>query len=192
LDLAPLISAFVLIAVTEIGDKTMIAVITLSSKHSRRTVFIGAILALALVSGIGVLIGEVLFDLVPRQIVEIAAGALFVLAGLYTLLVPEKEDGGGLRMIGGRYGGLIASFALVALMELGDKTQLSIIALSAESGEALMVFVGAIAAFAMITSIEVLLGGEIGKRVKKQYIRWGSGAVFLIFGVIFLVQALLQ
>ncbi|MDD1767326.1 MAG: TMEM165/GDT1 family protein, partial [Methanomassiliicoccales archaeon] len=91
MDLAPLISAFVLIALTEIGDKTMIAVITLSSKHSRRTVFVGAILALGLVSGIGVLVGEVLFDLVPRQIVEIVAGALFVLAGVYTLLVKEKE-----------------------------------------------------------------------------------------------------
>lgn len=169
----------------------MIAVITLSSKHSRRTVFIGAILALALVSGIGVVVGEVLFDLVPRQIVEIAAGALFVLAGLYTLLVKEKEDSGGLRSVSGKYGGLIASFALVALMELGDKTQLSIIALSAESGEALMVFVGAVAAFAMITSIEVVLGGEIGRRVKKQYIRWGSGAMFIVFGAIFLVQALL-
>jgi putative Ca2+/H+ antiporter (TMEM165/GDT1 family) len=105
--------------------------------------------------------------------------------------MPEKEDGGRLKMVSGKCGGLIASFTLVELMELGDKTQLSIIALSAESGEALMVFIGAIAAFAMIISIEVLLGGEIGKRVKKQYIRWGSGAVFLIFGIIFLIQALL-
>jgi Ca2+/H+ antiporter, TMEM165/GDT1 family len=167
----------------------MIAVITLSSKHSRQSVFVGAILAL--VSAIGVLVGEVLFDLVQRQIVEITAGALFILAGIYTLLIPEKEDGGRLKMVSGKYGGLITSFTLVGLMELGDKTQLSIIALSAESGEALMVFIGAIAAFAMIISIEVLLGGEIGKRVKKQYIRWESGAVFLIFGIIFLIQALL-
>ncbi|MCX6653211.1 MAG: TMEM165/GDT1 family protein [Methanomassiliicoccales archaeon] len=42
MDLAPVFSAFVLIALTEIGDKTMIAVITLSSKHSRSTVFLGA------------------------------------------------------------------------------------------------------------------------------------------------------
>jgi len=67
----------------------------------------------------------------------------------------------------GKYGGLTASFAFVALMELGGKTQLSIIALSVESGEALMVFIGAIAAFAIITSIEVHLGGEIKRRVKK-------------------------
>jgi putative Ca2+/H+ antiporter (TMEM165/GDT1 family) len=150
----------------------VIAVITLSSKHSKQSVFVGAILAL--VSAIGVLVGEVLFDLVQRQIVEITAGALFILAGIYTLLMPEKEDGGRLKMVSGKCGGLIASFTLVELMELGDKTQLSIIALSAESGEALMVFIGAIAAFAISISIEVLLGGEIGKWVNKQYYTIGE------------------
>ena len=69
----------------------MIAVITLSSKHSRQSVFVGAILAL--VSAIGVLVGEVLFDLVQRQIVEITAGALFILVGIYTLLIPRKKTG---------------------------------------------------------------------------------------------------
>ncbi|MBM4237330.1 MAG: TMEM165/GDT1 family protein [Euryarchaeota archaeon] len=191
MDLAPLVSAFVLIALMEIGDKTMIAVITLSSKHSRISVFIGAILALGAVSAIGVLVGEVLFELVPRNIVEIAAGLLFIAAGLYTLIVPEKEEKLESRSIAGRWGGAVASFSLVALMELGDKTQLSIIALSAESGSGLLVFIGAMIAFAMITLAEVFLGGEIGKRVDKRYIRWGSGAVFLIFGIFFFVQALI-
>jgi putative Ca2+/H+ antiporter (TMEM165/GDT1 family) len=76
-------------------------------------------------------------------------------------------------------------------MELGDKTQLSIIALSAESGAGLLVFIGAMAAFALITLIEVFFGGEIGHRVDRKYIKITSGAVFLIFGFIFISQALI-
>jgi putative Ca2+/H+ antiporter (TMEM165/GDT1 family) len=190
MDLAPLISAFILIALTEIGDKTMIAVITLSSKHSRESVFIGAMLALGTVSAIGVLIGDALFEIISREIIEIAAGALFILAGLLMLLLPEKEE----RIEKVKYeqmGGLLGSFIFVTLMELGDKTQLSIIALSAESGAGFFVFTGAMAAFALITLIEVFFGGEIGKRVDRKYIKIASGAVFLVFGLIFITQALI-
>ena len=67
-------------------------------------------------------------------------------------------------------------------MELGDKAQISVIALSAESGEGGLVFVGAVAAFALITVLEVLPGGEIGK--------YASGAIFLALGAVILIQAI--
>lgn len=190
MDFAPLVAAFVLIALTEIGDKTMIAVITLSSKHARKTVFVGALAALTVLSILGVAVGQVLFDYVPRDIIEIAAGVLFIVFGAATLLLPEKEKeskGEKLR----KWGGLSASFGLVAIMELGDKTQLSIIALSAQYGDWLLVLCGAVIGFALVTLIGVTLGAEIGKRVPEKYIRLGSGMIFLVFGVIFLAQALL-
>jgi putative Ca2+/H+ antiporter (TMEM165/GDT1 family) len=91
----------------------------------------------------------------------------------------------------GRWGGLLTSFGFVALMELGDKTQLSVIALSAESGAALMVFLGAALGFLWLTVLEVALGKAIGEKVPKDYIRIGSGLLFIAFGIIFLVQQLL-
>lgn len=75
-------------------------------------------------------------------------------------------------------------------MELGDKAQISVIALSAESGEGGLVFVGAVAAFALITVLEVLPGGEIGKRVRRECIRYASGAIFLALGAVILIQAI--
>lgn len=190
MDLAPLISAFVLISLTELGDKTMIAVITLSSKYPKRTVFLGSFLGLAAVTAIGVLIGEVLFQFVPSWIVGLAAGVVFILFGVLTLVRKEDDEEEEVRERG-RWGAFATAFGFVALMELGDKTQLSVITLSAESGAALLVFVGAALGFLWLTVLEVILGKAIGEKVPKDYIRKGSGIVFIVFGIIFLIQQLL-
>lgn len=190
MDLAPLISAFILISLTELGDKTMIAVITLSSKYPKRTVFLGSFLALATVTAVGVAIGEVLFQFVPSWIVGLAAGVVFITFGVITLIRKEDEEE---EVVNdrGRWGGFLTAFGFVALMELGDKTQLSVITLSAESGAALMVFLGAVLGFLWLVILEVSLGKVIGEKVPKDYIRIGSGLVFIIFGIIFLAQQLL-
>ncbi|MCU0862020.1 MAG: TMEM165/GDT1 family protein, partial [Methanomassiliicoccales archaeon] len=151
-----------------------------------------SVLALAAVSLIGVLVGQVLYDFVPAYIVTIAAGVLFIAFGLATVLLPEKEgkevDERKTSALGA-FGGI---FALMALMEMGDKTQLSVIALSAQYGAPLLVLLGAVAAFALVTLAGVMLGAEIGRRVPQRYIKLGSAAVFIIFGVVFLAQALID
>jgi putative Ca2+/H+ antiporter (TMEM165/GDT1 family) len=187
MDPTPLLSAFVLISLTELGDKTMVAVIALSSKHSRLMVFLGAFLALLTLTAIGVVLGEVLFRTVPSWVVGLTAGIVFILFGVLFLLFPEKEE---VVDEPRRWGGLLSVFGLVALMELGDRSQLSVITLAAESGAALMVFVGAALGFLWLTALEVYLGKAIGEKVPKRYIRMGSGLVFILFGVLFLVRLL--
>jgi len=187
MDLTPLLSAFVLISLTELGDKTMIAVFTLASKHPRWEVFAGAMLALLTLTAIGVAVGEVLFLIVPSWAVSATAGAVFIAFGVLTLLRPEKEEE---VRESKRWGGLLAAFGLVALMELGDRSQLSVITLAAESGEALMVFIGAALGFMWLTALGAYFRQAIGERVPRRYIRLGSGLVFLAFGIVFLIRLL--
>jgi len=187
MDLTPLLSAFVLISLTELGDKTMIAVFTLASKHPRWEVFAGAMLALLTLTAIGVAVGEVLFLIVPSWVVSATAGAVFIAFGVLTLLRPEKEEE---VRESKRWGGLLAAFGLVALMELGDRSQISVITLAAESGEALMVFIGAALGFMWLTALGAYFGQAIGERVPRRYIRLGSGLVFLAFGIVFLIRLL--
>jgi putative Ca2+/H+ antiporter (TMEM165/GDT1 family) len=190
MDLTPFFAAFVLIFLAELGDKTMITVITLSSKHPRKLVFAASLTALALVSLIGVIIGQVLFDYVPKDIITITAGVLFLVFGIATIVLPEKEEVVKDKKVG-RWGAFGSIFVLMAIMEMGDKTQLSIIALSAEYGTPLIVLIGAILAFAVVTLMGVLLGAEIGRRVPERYIKLGSAVIFILFGIIFLAQGLL-
>ena len=80
---------------------------------------------------------------------------------------------------------------MVAMMELGDKSQVSVIALAAKTGHPVMVFIGTMIAFALITMAMVLIGEQLGKRIPRGYVRVGSGCAFIIFGLAFLIQSLL-
>ena len=78
-----LISTFALLFIAELGDKTQLAVINMTAKHKMPVwVFLGATLALAAVTGIGVLGGGLLTRVVPEEILRKVAAGLFVLMGL--------------------------------------------------------------------------------------------------------------
>lgn len=78
-----LLSAFALLLVAELGDKTQLAVISMTAKHSMPLwVFIGATLALAAVTLLGVLGGELLTRFIPEKVLRKIAAVLFVGMGL--------------------------------------------------------------------------------------------------------------
>jgi putative Ca2+/H+ antiporter (TMEM165/GDT1 family) len=78
-----LASTFALLFLAELGDKTQLAVITLSSKEYKPLpVFFGASMALCFVTLGGVLGGEALVQVVPAGLLcKLSAGA-FVLMGV--------------------------------------------------------------------------------------------------------------
>ncbi|MFO8056444.1 MAG: TMEM165/GDT1 family protein [bacterium] len=66
----------------EMGDKTQLAAISMTSKSGRPlSVFLGGVLALAAVTLIGVLAGEGLTRLVPEEYIKHGAAALFIIIG---------------------------------------------------------------------------------------------------------------
>jgi len=75
----------------------------------------------------------------------------------------------------------------VAFAELGDKTQISTIILCAERGSPLLIFLGAIAAFATVNAIGIIVGHRLSKIVPKRMLSVLAGAVFLTVGAAFLV-----
>ena len=72
------------IFLAELGDKTQVAVIMMTSKTGRPlSVFGGAVMALALVTLIGVLVGESLISVVPQHILKKAAALAFIIIGVW-------------------------------------------------------------------------------------------------------------
>ena len=83
---------------------------------------------------------------------------------------------------------MVSSLALVALAELGDKTQFAVVALASRYNQPVMVFLGMMLAFVLVTGIGVVLGATLVKRIPMKYIRVGSSAMFLPFGIAFLIS----
>ena len=76
-------STFGLLLVAELGDKTQLAVIAQTSKYGRPwAVFLGATLALAAVTALGVLGGQALTLLIPREVLRKLAAVAFVAMGV--------------------------------------------------------------------------------------------------------------
>lgn len=79
-------TTFGLLIVAEMGDKTQLAAITLAAQtRSPVAVFLGAALALTLVSLIGVLIGTALGHYLPEKLLHQLAAVAFIIIGILML-----------------------------------------------------------------------------------------------------------
>jgi putative Ca2+/H+ antiporter (TMEM165/GDT1 family) len=83
-----------------------------------------------------------------------------------------------------------ATFILIFLAELGDKTQLSTILMAAHNESFLSVFFGASLALILNAFIGVYLGNIISKSLPMNYIHLGSGISFIIIGILLVTQKL--
>lgn len=69
--------------VAELGDKTQLAVITLAAKHRQPlAVFLGASVALVLVTAIGAIGGEAITRVIPADLLRRIAAGAFVVMGI--------------------------------------------------------------------------------------------------------------
>lgn len=151
MSLTPLVTSFVLVAIAELGDKTQIAVITLSSRFKALSVFSGAMLAFLATTGIAVIIGDALTLLLPTFWVRLTAATIFLIFGFYTILMVVSRKGEAQVKTKEARNAIFSSFSLITLMELGDKTQFAVIALSAQYEFPMLVYLGVMMAFALTT-----------------------------------------
>jgi putative Ca2+/H+ antiporter (TMEM165/GDT1 family) len=87
MDLRVLLTTFGIIFLAEMGDKTQLAAMTMAANSKKPwAVFLGASLALAAVSGLGVLVGGLLGNYVPLEWVKRVAAVAFIVIGVLMLL----------------------------------------------------------------------------------------------------------
>lgn len=76
-------SAFVL---AELGDKTMLATVTLAADRDWLGVWIGSTLGMVAADALAILVGAVAGKHLPERLIQLTAAALFLLFGFYMLL----------------------------------------------------------------------------------------------------------
>ena len=79
-------TAFLTLFLAELGDKTQLAIITMTAKtDSKVAVFLGASLALVIVSLLGVIFGGILSEYVPTEWLQRIVAVAFILIGVLML-----------------------------------------------------------------------------------------------------------
>ena len=87
---------------------------------------------------------------------------------------------------------LITSFSTIFLAELGDKTQLATLILSAQSGEPLIIFIGAALALISTSLLGVLIGRWIANNLPRQKFTVISGIIMLSLGLYLVAQGFIE
>lgn len=199
------LQAFLLIFISEIGDKTFFIAGLLAAKYGKFISFTGSIGALAVMTIISTALGQI-FHAIPPSLTQgvpyddIVAVAAFSYFGIKTLLDASQLEAGNnsgieeekaeaeeiveelsqderRRSIVAK---LVQTFTLVFAAEIGDRSFLSTIALSAALNP-YAVATGAIAAHASATGVAVAGGVLLSKYLSEKVIGYIGGSLFLIF-----------
>ena len=82
------------------------------------------------------------------------------------------------------------AFGVLFLAELGDKTQLAIITMTADAKSPLSVFLGASAALVLVSLLGVVFGALLGQYIPTEWLQRIVAAAFIIIGVLMLLGVL--
>ena len=179
---------FATIALAEMGDKTQLAMMALAAKHRHTMqIFLGAMLASVIVDGSAVALGNYFSKYMPRAPVSIAAGTLFILFGIYSLLTKEQEQGKTAAVT--KRSVFFAAFALFFVSEFGDKSQLAALLFGTQYN-LLLSLLGALAGIAAVLVIMLRIGKYVSKHLSEKTIRLLSSLLFIGIGLFTLLRAL--
>jgi Ca2+/H+ antiporter, TMEM165/GDT1 family len=83
----------------------------------------------------------------------------------------------------------LSTFGAIFLAEMGDKTQLATLSLSANGASRWTVFAGSALALVATSAVAVLFGEALSQVIPPHWFKRGAGVMFLVLGILFLVQA---
>lgn len=191
MDLSILLSSFSLVFLAEMGDKSQLLAMTLAHRYRAASVIAGTFAAFALLNLLGVLAGGVLAELVPRALVLLVAAALFLYFGYRSW---READGAeeAQTEAGPKGRGLVVSFTLIFVAELGDKTQLAVITLAAGTGDIWAVFAGGTLALWSVSLLGILFGCTLLRRLPQHWVHRAAALLFVAFGLLALGHLLLS
>ena len=88
-----LFTTFITVFLAEMGDKTQLTTITLSSTTNKPlAVFIGSSVALIMATLLGALAGSSIANLIPAFILKLLSGIVFLIIGINLMAQSTKEN----------------------------------------------------------------------------------------------------
>ena len=176
------VSAFALIALAEIGDKSQLVCMTLAARHRHCPVLLGATAAFLILNALAVVFGAGVAAWVPERLMAAIVAVLFGGFGVHALLNHDDDEAGEVIEKAG-HGIFFTTFLLILVAECGDKTQIAVAGL-AGSLAPLPVWMGASAALIAVSALGVWAGRTVLQRLPLHWLHRVSGGVFLLFALL--------
>lgn len=184
--LAAVATAFGLVFLAELGDKTQLVVLTMGGGRRPGPTLAGLAVVIAVLQGVAVGAGALVARTVPDPWLGVGSGLLFLGFAAWAWLAGDDHDDADRPP--GSLGGFLAAF-LVA--ELGDKSNLAT-ALLATNNDVFGTWVGATGGFFAATVVSLVAGAWLRRRVASATMQRAGAVAFAVVGVVTLVAALVN
>ena len=172
--------------IAEMGDKTQLMLIGLTSKYKIRDITIGTLAAILILNALAVLAGGFLNQILNQWLwaVKFAAAIAFLYFAFSTLLKKEDDEEEGINSK--IHFAPLAVFCTFFMAELGDKTQLTAVTFGANYGlaRASIVWLACTTGFFLADFLGMLVGLLLKKKSPEKAMKILSFVLFLIFGIL--------
>jgi putative Ca2+/H+ antiporter (TMEM165/GDT1 family) len=184
-----LFSSTLLVALAEIGDKTMLLAIVLAARFRKPLPIIAGIFAATIVNhALAAWAGAGIAGLLDGFGFQLAVALSFLAMAAWTL-IPDKLDEAQ-RKKPSRFGPLLTTTVAFFMAEMGDKTQIATVALGARYHDVTLVAAGTTIGMMIANVPAVYLGDRITRIVPMRAVRIGAAAIFAAIGLWALVDLL--
>jgi putative Ca2+/H+ antiporter (TMEM165/GDT1 family) len=119
----------------------------------------------------------------PNWLRWLLGGSFLVFA--VWVLVPDKDEEVSQQH---RFGAFLTTLVMFFLAEMGDKTQLSTVALAARYNDIVAVTMGTTLGMMFSDGLAVVFGEKLTQKISMKWIRVFSALLFLTFGLMILLQ----
>mgnify|MGYP004521701197 FL=1 len=177
--------------IAEMGDKTQLMLIALTSKYKLKDIILGTAAAILVLNGLAVLAGGLVSEFIPDWLIKTIAALAFLYFAAFTIAgddddEEEEEEKSKIKFAP------LAVFCTFFVAELGDKTQLTAITFGANEGmgAALIVWLGCSLGLFAADILGMLVGYLLKSKVPEGLLNTLAFAIFSVFGVYTLYQGL--
>lgn len=177
--------------IAEMGDKTQLMLIALTSKYKLRDIISGTAVAILVLNGLAVLAGGLVSEFIPDWLIKTIAALAFLYFAASTIAGDDddEEEGSGKSKI--KFAPLAVFFTFF-IAELGDKTQLTAITFGANEGMsvAFIVWIGCSLGLFAADILGMLVGYLLKSKTPDGLLNTLAFVIFSVFGVYTLYQGL--
>ncbi len=174
------------VAIAEIGDKTQLLSLLLATRFRKPLpIVLGILVATVANHALAALAGEWVRASLSPEALRWILGLGFLAIAAWTLKPDKLDDDEPAK---GTYGVFLITLVAFFVAEMGDKTQIATIALSAKYGSLLAVVFGTTAGMLLVNVPIVYLGDRFAPKIPLKFIRLSAASIFAVIGLTILFR----
>lgn len=175
-----IINSFLLVAATEMGDKTQLLALVLATRFKKPWTIMAGILTATIANHLfAAWAGERVAEFVSPEILKWILALTFFAFAIW-ILIPDKDDSDESKM---RSSPFWTTVILFFVAEVGDKTQLSTVALAAKYQNIWLVTLGTTLGMLVSDGLAVFFGEKLTKRISMKWVHGISAVLYVAFGI---------